>query len=171
MNLPAPDRVLRDADTITDEEIERLRDQACACRDAKGNKPPIEAPEEHAGVFNCDVSTYDTCVTALEACDEEGWVARHRCAAILNAHGIVGPSIALEWYDGPLLEIAKVDFPDGKHLVEIDTCLYALKTPDNSPVQSPIPREQRAVIRLSRGELQAMLDLLDGKPVKDFHDK
>lgn len=69
--------------TITDAQIERLRDEACACRDSHGNKPPVDSPDEHAGVFDCDVATYDICVTALEALDEEGFCARVKCAELL----------------------------------------------------------------------------------------
>lgn len=72
------------ADTITVTDIEALRDRSCECRDERGNKPPIESPDEHAGCHDCDVEIYDTCVVALEAVDEEAMTARVRCAEILN---------------------------------------------------------------------------------------
>jgi len=67
-------------DTITDEQIQAIRDAACECRP----RPPIEAPDEHAASHDCDVSTYDVCVTALEADGEEHGLARFHCAAIAN---------------------------------------------------------------------------------------
>lgn len=38
----------------------------------------------------------------------------------------VGDYIALDWYDGPLLEIARVDFDDGSRMVQVCTlCSHA----------------------------------------------
>ena len=68
------------AENITDKMIRAIRDAACECRP----RPPIESPEMHAAVHDCDVSTYDICVTALEAIDEEGDTARFHCAAVAN---------------------------------------------------------------------------------------
>jgi hypothetical protein len=67
-------------DTITVEQICAIRDAACECRP----RPPIESPEEHATSHDCDVSTYDVCVTALEAIDEEQDLARFHCATVAN---------------------------------------------------------------------------------------
>ena len=72
----------------------------------------------------------------------------------------IGPVIALDWYDGPLLEIALVMCPSGAQLVQVETLLCTIK--------GAYPR-QRASIRLSREDLQTMLDLIDGKPVTDYH--
>lgn len=72
----------------------------------------------------------------------------------------IGPAIALDWYDGPLLEIALVTFPDRDKLVQIVSLLC--KITGEYPWQ-------RATLRLSREDLQAMLDLLDDKPVADYH--
>ena len=68
------------AETITDEQIRAIRDAACECRP----RPPIESPDEHAASHDCDVETYDICVTALEAVDEEADMARFHCAAVAN---------------------------------------------------------------------------------------
>jgi hypothetical protein len=74
------------ADTITDEQIRALRDAACECRP----RLPIES-NDHAASHDCDVGVYDDCVTALEALDEEAFVARTKCAAhaneVLATHG------------------------------------------------------------------------------------
>lgn len=67
-------------DTITDDQVRAIRDAACECRP----RPPIESPKEHAASHDCDVSTYDVCVTALEAVDEERELARFHCAAVAN---------------------------------------------------------------------------------------
>jgi len=75
--------------------------------------------------------------------------------------GTVGPAIALEWYDGPLIEIARVEFEQRDPLVEISTSLVCRVTGE-------APR-QTVVLRLSREHLVRMLDLVDGKPVED-HD-
>lgn len=74
--------------------------------------------------------------------------------------GTVGPAIAIEWYDGPLIEIARVDFHDRAPLVEITTSLVCRVTGE-------WPR-QTVVLRLSREHLGKMLDLVDGKPVEDY---
>lgn len=66
--------------TITDQQISAIRDAACECRP----RPPIESPDEHAAVHDCDVETYDICVVALEAHNEEREVARFHCAAVAN---------------------------------------------------------------------------------------
>ena len=78
-----------------------------------------------------------------------------------RGHGIVGPAIAIEWYDGPLIEIARVDFEHRAPLVEVCTSLLCRVTGE-------WPR-QSVVLRLSREHLAKMLDLVDGKPVED-HD-
>ncbi len=72
----------------------------------------------------------------------------------------VGPAIALEWYDGPLIEIARVDFEKREPLVEVSTSLVCRVTEE--------PPRQTVVIRLSREHLVKMLDLVDGKPVEDY---
>jgi hypothetical protein len=79
---------------------------------------------------------------------------------LLVREATVGPGIVLDWYDGPLLEIMLVTYASGNKLVQVDTCLCQIEE------AGPWPR---ATIRLSRENLQAALDLLDGKPVTDFH--
>lgn len=85
----------------------------------------------------------------------------------------VGDYIVLDWYDGPLLEIARVDFSDGDRLIQV--CSLCTARPEET---APTERLRgtvhgdypwtRATVRLTREHLQAMLDLMDGKPVKDF---
>lgn len=74
------------AENITDEMIAAIRDAACECRPRR----PIES-DNHCASHDCDVSTYDVCVTALEAVNEEADTARVQCAAeandILQNHG------------------------------------------------------------------------------------
>ena len=65
-------------------------------------------------------------------------------------------------YDGPLIEIARVDFDDRDPLVEISTSLVCRVTGE--------PPRQTVVLRLSREHIVKMLDLVDGKPVED-HDE
>lgn len=68
--------------------------------------------------------------------------------------------VCLDWYDGPLRSIRRVDFV-GEHpsesLVEVRTTLARVVGNDY-------------YMRLSREDLVQMLALLDGKPVEDFHD-
>lgn len=85
----------------------------------------------------------------------------------------IGDYVALDWYDGPLLEIARVDFDDGDRLVQV--CSLCNVSPEEKPpserlrgVVSGDEPWTRATIRLSRDNLQAMLDMIDGKPVKGF---
>lgn len=67
-------------------QIEDLRDRSCECRDINGRRPPIESPDEHATVHDCDIEIYDHCVVALEAIDEEEeYEARGHVAAAINA--------------------------------------------------------------------------------------
>jgi hypothetical protein len=79
---------------------------------------------------------------------------------------VVHDYIVLDWYDGPLLQAAKVDFkanqwhPD-RSMVQVESLCT---------VEGEYPW-QRATYRLSREDLLKMLDILDGKPVKDFHDE
>jgi hypothetical protein len=87
---------------------------------------------------------------------------------------IVGEYIALDWYDGPLLEIARVDFADGDRLVQV--CSLCTVHPEEKPpsdrLRAVVSGEDpwaRAVIRLSRADLLKMLDLVDGKPITDAH--
>ncbi len=98
---------------------------------------------------------------------------------------VIEPGIVLDWYDGPLLEIALVVFTPGrrsndKSLNTIDdnaTDVNAADAVDHKLVQlktrlCSIEGEypwERATLRLSRDNLQAMLDLIDGKPVTDCH--
>lgn len=80
-----------------------------------------------------------------------------------------GDWICLDWYDGPLEEVALVTFDDGNKLVEIRT------------QGGWVGEDYREVgfgeklhvnhMRFNRETLVAMLDLIDGKPVKDFHDE
>jgi len=91
--------------------------------------------------------------------DEPAPAAPPRAAP--RGRGTVGPAIAIEWYDGPLLEIARVDLDHHDPLVEITTSLLCRVTGE-------WPR-QSVVLRLSREHLAKMLDLVDGKPVED-HD-
>ena len=77
--------------------------------------------------------------------------------------GRYGRWICLDWHDGPLSEIALVTFDDGDKIVEIKT-LGGWRDGDQSRL-IPLTR-----LRLDRETLVAMLDLIDGKPVKGFHD-
>lgn len=69
--------------------------------------------------------------------------------------------IIFDWYDGPLLEAARI-LEDGKPwLIEITT--FADKVTGKGAWT-------KASIRLSREDLQKMIDMLDGKEVKGFFD-
>jgi hypothetical protein len=80
-----------------------------------------------------------------------------------------GDWICLDWYDGPLSEIALVAFDDGKKLVEIKSQGGWIGT----DYRVGFNGEKHFVnhMRFDRETLVAMLDLIDGKPVKDFHDE
>lgn|SRR5512139_171408 len=87
----------------------------------------------------------------------------------------VGDYIALDWYDGPLLEIASVDFANRDRMIQVQA-LCTLHDDETDPVERPRGTVsgkdpwQRAVIRFTREDLRAMLDLLDGKPVSGCTD-
>lgn len=72
-----------------------------------------------------------------------------------------GTRITIDWHDGPLCEITRLDFDDGEPLIELRSL---------GVVEGTYPREV-LVSRLDRRTVQAMLDALDGKPVKDFDDE
>lgn len=76
-----------------------------------------------------------------------------------------GPEITLDWYDGPLCTIRRIDFDestvmDTQPIVEVET--FAADTHEERGCTM-------ARVRLDRKTIQAMLDALDGKPVRDFH--
>lgn len=75
-----------------------------------------------------------------------------------------GPSIALEWYDGPLLEIALATFPPDRPDGDQYKLVQVVSVVETVDGERPW---QRATVLLARENLQAMLDLLDGKPVAD----
>ena len=82
-----------------------------------------------------------------------------------------GKWICLDWYDGPLLEIAVVTFPDSPApgpLIEAKT--YGFESEDGHVGYdgAVVPMTH---VRFTRESLVAMLDLLDGKPVKGFFDE
>jgi hypothetical protein len=91
-----------------------------------------------------------------------------------DIHETVSDYIALDWYDGPLLEIARVDFADGDRMVQVCSLCHEIEQPPSERLRGTISGEEpwtRTVLRLTRDDLQAMLDLLDGKPVKGVHDR
>lgn len=82
---------------------------------------------------------------------------------------IYGDWICLDWHDGPFSEIALVTFDDGNHLVEIKSQGGWV----GEDYRTGWNGEKFYVnhMRFDRETLVAMLDLIDGKPVKDFHDE
>lgn len=84
--------------------------------------------------------------------------------------GIRGEWIPLEWYDSALLSIALVTFPDVPDAPMVEVCHYGgwdgvephrFRYANGSLW---LPKH----VRFTRSELQAMLDLIDGKPVPGF---
>ena len=80
-----------------------------------------------------------------------------------------GGWVCLDWYDGPLCEVALVTFENGSKFAEIKSVGGWLG--EEYSVGASGEKFHYNHMRLSREELQAMLDLLDGKPVKDFHEE
>ncbi len=82
----------------------------------------------------------------------------------------LGPEIITEWYDGPLRSIRLATFSgmgEPHTLVQVDTSIA-----DVGPlVPQGYTHGREVMVRFAREELQAMLDLLDGKPVKGFFDE
>lgn len=67
----------------------------------------------------------------------------------------VSSYIALEWYDGPLLEIASVDFEDGERMVQVcSLCtVRELETPPSDKLRGTVSGTypwERAVVRFTR---------------------
>lgn len=96
--------------------------------------------------------------------------------ALGNPRETVGPYIALEWYDGPLLEIARVDFDDRDRMVQVcSLCtVHDVETVPGERIRGTVSGEHpwtRSVVRLTREDLQAMMDLLDGRPVRAWNDR
>ncbi len=67
----------------------------------------------------------------------------------------IGPAVALEWYDGPAVEIALVTDGPEQWLQLVTTRPVAVEG-------------ERVTLWLTRENVQAALDLLDGKPVTDY---
>lgn len=80
-----------------------------------------------------------------------------------------GNWICLDWYDGPLSEIALVSFNDGSKMVEIK-CQGGWVGEDYRTGRDGEKFFDNHM-RFDRNTLVAMLDLIDEKPVKDFHAK
>lgn len=77
------------------------------------------------------------------------------------AVGRRGLWIALDWYDGPIIEIARITYEDEpKTLVEVRS--FGWQDPDETG---------KIRVRFDRDELVKMLDLLDGKPVLSWKDE
>jgi len=87
----------------------------------------------------------------------------------------VGPYIALDWYDGPLLEIASVDFEDVRLIQVCTLCtVHDDEQPPSERLRGTMSGKDpwtRATIRLTRDDLIKMLDLADGKAVKGCLDR
>lgn len=77
--------------------------------------------------------------------------------------------ICLDWYDGPLSEIALVTFADGRKLVEIKS--QGGWVGEDYRVGFDGAKFHVNHMRFDRETLVAMLALIDGKVVKDFHDE
>lgn len=77
--------------------------------------------------------------------------------------GAVGEYIAIDWLDGPITEIARVDFAGRRSLMQIRALFVS--------VEHEGTWRRCVEIRLNRETLQAALDLLDGKPVQDHEDE
>lgn len=72
----------------------------------------------------------------------------------------VGEPIALHWYDGPLVEILRLQRNHCPIMVEIRSRLCK--------IQGEEPWKEVSLC-LTREELIKMVDLIDGKPVEDCH--
>jgi hypothetical protein len=72
-----------------------------------------------------------------------------------------GPRITLDWYDGALSEIRRIDIEGVEPLVQVHSLGWS---------EGSYPHEMH-VMRLNREKVQAMLDMLDGKPVKSWEDQ
>ena len=91
-----------------------------------------------------------------------------------SLHETVSDYIALDWYEGPLLEIACVDFADRDRMVQVcSLCtVHEIEQPPSVRLRGTVSGDKpwtRTVIRLTRDDVHAMLDLMDGKTVKGFH--
>jgi hypothetical protein len=80
-----------------------------------------------------------------------------------------GDWICLDWYDGPLTEIAVVTFADGDKRVQMRT--FGGWVGEESRIGANGESFSMSHMRFSRDELAAMLDLIDGKAVRDFFDE
>lgn len=87
----------------------------------------------------------------------------------------IGAYTILDWYDGPLLEIAPVDISDGTRLVQVKTLctVHEVETPPSPKLRGTVIGDEPwafAVVRFTRGDLVKMLDLLDGQIVEDSNE-
>ncbi len=79
-----------------------------------------------------------------------------------------GPEITTEWYDGPLRSMRLIVCKSGTKLVQVDTVLGTVGEPFTIGYDDNV---RPVMVRFTRDELQMMMDILDGKIVKDFFDK
>ncbi len=112
-------------------------------------------------VFVCE-----TCEPNMAPRDGDGSPRQERMSARGRAYG---EWICLEWYDGPLSEIALVTFDDGHKLAEIK----AQGGWRGEDYRVGFNGEQFHVnhMRFDRATLVALLSLIDGRPVKDYTDR
>lgn len=85
----------------------------------------------------------------------------------------VSDYVILDWYDGPLCEIARVEFANDDPMVQIcSLCtVKPVETTPSAPLRAAVSGDDpwtRATIRLTRADLVKMLDLVDGKPIEDW---
>lgn len=84
----------------------------------------------------------------------------------------IGKEIILDWYDGPVLSVAGVickypDEPEKYRFVQVRARGQAFD--DDEEIE--LPDHADVVFRFNRGELVQMLNLIDGKGVKDCFNK
>jgi hypothetical protein len=88
----------------------------------------------------------------------------------------VSDYIVLDGYDGPLLEIARVDFTEVCRMVQVRSLctFHEIEQPPGERLRGSTSGKKpwtRTVIRLTRDNLQAMLNLLDDKPTVSIRDE
>lgn len=71
-------------------------------------------------------------------------------------------TITFDWYDGPLLEARRVEFPDCPPMVEVETFIVA----DTDRLERDCPW---GAMRFDEDDLLKMLAIVRGQPVEDYH--
>lgn len=135
----------------------------------------IAAPSRKLGEFGSRDEALAACLKDARAQrrDQQSAPPEERPVHI-PARSVMGQTIAVEWYDGPLTELRRVMLYGDEPMVEVETVLcrvterlpYRYPQPDGADLDYP-----RVAVRFDEADLLRMLAVVRGQPITDFQDR